>query len=499
MLNKENKKSIDYVPPSLYGIEELMSHIFDNFNSIQLVYLPQMNKKTKIIYSDGNYIENNLIKNNFNQELDILYCIIDDNEFFNQVNPIKNIKIKKLYLIFIKGNKSINIYYAIKKYLSIINNEYIEEIIFGEGFFKKEKIYFYNERNYYKDCINYYVKIPILEFLKEEVFINKKKLKINNYNKINLKLNAIIEYNLIYLGMALLFDNANIEGVKIIDSKSYNNKNFESDQSYNILLIKIYDLLLLKNNKFMEKINSDNKKISTILFIGEDAVSNKENENYTFNYYCTFFYSEKPIKNLNINKFNYSIEDDNEGLILGDTYINRNFIPNLMFLLTKFHIIKYKGDLNFIIDCNRIIIYSKDHNECFFNLIKYINKNYFSINYIYCINFMILRDFLFEQFDKNIKKIFMVYNDMDKLNDNKDYIIKNKNIKYLITQCNVNSTQNLLSFLKKNIKKKIINKKMRHKNQINSFIENNLIEEEKYNCEDEEFNSEDDLYIFKNN
>ena len=493
-INKENNKSINYIPPSFSGMEEIINHIFEKQKSIQLVYLPKFNIKTKLIYSDGLYIENNLIKNSLNQEIDTLYCIIDDNQFYNQIIPIKNnIKIKKIYLIYIKGNKIINIYHAIKKYLSIVNNKYIEEIIFGEGFFKLEKIYF-NDNN----KKNYYYKFPLLEFLKEEVFINKKIIKVNSLHKIKININFKNCYNyLIFLGISLLFENANINGVITIDSKLFKNSDYEYIQPKNILLIKIHNLLFLENNSFMKIINQyiNNKSLSIILFISEYAVKNSEKK-YIFKYPCSFFYSELPIKNLFINTLKNRIEDDNKGLIIGNTH-NLNYekknIANYLFLLRKFDTIVYKGFINFIIDSNKIIFY--DFYESVLeqiNLIKFINKNYSPINYIYCIKYNILYYSL--DFDKNIKKIFMIYNYNDDFSK-KDYILINKfyDLKFILTNCNLESTQNVLNFIKKNISKKTFNKnkKISNKNQINNSIYEDYLEEEE---EDEEYYSEDDLY-----
>ena len=55
-----------------------------------MVYLPKINKNTKQIYFDGNYIEDNLINetNYFKQTIEDLICIIDDNEFYNKVKPM---------------------------------------------------------------------------------------------------------------------------------------------------------------------------------------------------------------------------------------------------------------------------------------------------------------------------------------------------------------------------------------------------------------------------
>ena len=338
----------------------------------------------------------------------------------------------------------------------------------------------------------------MLEFLKEEVFINKKIIKVNSLHKIEINLNFKNCYNyLIFLGISLLFENANINRVITIDSKLFKYSDYEYIQPKNILLIKIHNLLFLENNSFMKIINQyiNNKSLSIILFISEYAVKNSEKK-YIFKYPCSLFYSELPIKNLFINTLKNRIEDDNKGLIIGDTH-NLNYekknIANYLFLLRKFDTIVYKGFINFIIDSNKIIFY--DFYESVLeqiNLIKFINKNYSPINHIYCIKYNILYYSL--DFDKNIKKIFMIYNYNDDFSK-KDYILINKfyDLKFILTNCNLDSTQNVLNFIKKNISKKTFNKnkKISNKNQINNSIYEDYLEEEE---EDEEYYSEDDLY-----
>ena len=93
--------------------------------------MPKIINEKKEINYDGSYINENIIinKNSLGQEIDVLYCIIDDNEYYKYVQPIKDyIKINKIYFIFVKGNKNINIYHAIINYLNKINASTIKEI-----------------------------------------------------------------------------------------------------------------------------------------------------------------------------------------------------------------------------------------------------------------------------------------------------------------------------------------------------------------------------------
>ena len=111
--------------PSMEGLIEITSHEQEKYEHIQLCLLPS--KKNN--YEDGSYIKNNLNNSNnntcYNKEIDILYCIIDDNEYYLHEIPCihENIKINEVYFIYIKGFKDINIYKALEKYLSFLNKK----------------------------------------------------------------------------------------------------------------------------------------------------------------------------------------------------------------------------------------------------------------------------------------------------------------------------------------------------------------------------------------
>ena len=254
-------------------------------------------------------------------------------------------------------------------------------------------------------------------------------------------------YLRIFLGISLLFENVNIDGVTIIDSNSYNNINinYQNYKKDNILLIKIHDLSLLENINFMEIINQylEFKFLYVILYISENAINNKNIEKFNFNFNnknlikkYSFFYSEKPIKNLSNINLKTKIEDYNGGLILEDDddsycYNNNKYVLNSynnLFLIQKFNIIKYKGFISFIVDYDKIIFYNKyyDNNYffrmkywCFNNLVNYINKNYRKINYIYCFNKDIIS--IIYDFDENIKAIYLIKDINDSTFDDLNY------------------------------------------------------------------------------
>ena len=70
--------------------------------------MPKIINEKKEINYDGSYINENIIinKNSLGQEIDVLYCIIDDNQYYKYVQPIKDyIKIIKFILYLLKEIK----------------------------------------------------------------------------------------------------------------------------------------------------------------------------------------------------------------------------------------------------------------------------------------------------------------------------------------------------------------------------------------------------------
>ena len=178
-----NKNIKNPILPSVAGLEEVIFN--QNLKLRKLVCLPKNNKTTKIFYGDSIYFEKNLLKNLDKEEIEVLYCIIDDNQYFNNIMPeYKKIKIKKIHFIFIKGNKIIDLYYSIKKFLNNINTDYLEEIFFGKGFLELKQ---YNG--------NYYYDMPLLN---------------ENTFKKNGKLKLIIQQKLILIQIQIIFVVVNI-------------------------------------------------------------------------------------------------------------------------------------------------------------------------------------------------------------------------------------------------------------------------------------------------
>ena len=137
ILNKIKDDKI-FTNISIEGLTQITFYEQEKYEHIELVLLPTK----KIKFQDGLYIKKNLMNENdlnnncLNKEIDVLYCIIDDNEYYLDNIPRinKNIAINELYFIYIKGIKDINIYNAIEKYLNVLNKKNIKQITFGNFF-----------------------------------------------------------------------------------------------------------------------------------------------------------------------------------------------------------------------------------------------------------------------------------------------------------------------------------------------------------------------------
>ena len=113
---------------SIKGLTQITFYEQEKYEHIELVLLPTK----KIEFQDNLYIKKNLSNENYlngnnclNKEIDVLYCIIDDNEYYlDDISLInKNLVINELYFIYIEGIKNININNAIEKYLNALNKK----------------------------------------------------------------------------------------------------------------------------------------------------------------------------------------------------------------------------------------------------------------------------------------------------------------------------------------------------------------------------------------
>ena len=351
--------------PSMEGLIEITSHEQEKYEHIQLCLLPS--KKNN--YEDGSYIKNNLNNSNnnicANKEIDILYCIIDDNEYYLHEIPCihENIKINEVYFIYIKGFKDINIYKALEKYLSFLNKKNINRITFGSGFYNLEK-----KINKNKETSQYENQLPIMQMLNDTLITNKK-LSFPNLISLDLSEGKDLESKLkFYLGIYCLFGNKKIDELIEINSKLYHPHMIEKieNSEANILIIKYSCLSSLDDKNFNKIVKKClNLNFNNIIFyIAKDANNYKNiaqnNEEIKFDFNQSkkyFFYSEIPTKKLHFdnNLMHFEVVDSNDNLILQENkktnYWRENahkYLINYLFLLKKYdHLcFKWKYDEN---------------------------------------------------------------------------------------------------------------------------------------------------------
>ena len=349
--------------PSMEGLIEITSHEQEKYEHIQLCLLPS--KKNN--YEDGSYIKNNLNNSNnntcSNKEIDILYCIIDDNEYYLHEIPCihENIKINEVYFIYIKGFKDINIYKALEKYLSFLNKKNINRITFGSGFYNLEK-----KINKNKETSQYENQLPIMQMLNDTLITNKK-LSFPNLISLDLSEGKDLESKLkFYLGIYCLFGNKKIDELIEINSKLYHPHMIEKieNSEANILIIKYSCLSSLDDKNFNKIVKKClNLNFNNIIFyIAKDANNYKNiaqnNEEIKFDFNQSkkyFFYSEIPTKKLHFdnNLMHFEVVDSNDNLILQENkktnYWRENahkYLINYLFLLKKYDHLCFKWKYN---------------------------------------------------------------------------------------------------------------------------------------------------------
>ena len=444
--------------PSIEGLYDIALNQQEKYEHIQLVLLPDKCSKFK----DYLYIQKNLRnKNNngMNKEIDTLYCIIDDNEYFFDkiLNINESIIINEIYFIYIKGDKDINIINAIHNYLKVLNKKNIKSITFGSSFYEFE---FSKENSYYmrdKDDLKNSENTPIMEMIKDSV-INKQRctfpksisLRIfDNLKRISTRTNLKI-----YLGFNLLFSGQNIENIYEVNSNSYNPGILEKIKNSKIidLIIKFNGLSSLDDNNYHHFVQRCLKlDIPNIIFyIDIDKSNNKKENDKVINFKLDEFtnyllYSEIPTKKLNLsNHFDcYQVIDSNNNIIIEERVNNKiyNYLICHLFLLKKYNNLcfSYYHDENVYYkmyfiqkkDCYDIYVVNKDENkyqkEEDLKIYKYWDKKrydnivvYFEEVIEYC------KEFLNLKIDKvTYNNIPLDWNDIlkNKLNN------KNKNFK----------------------------------------------------------------------
>ena len=466
-------KNIKLKNYSISGITDIVFNEQKNQKNIQLVYLPYNETE----YKDSEFFYNN--QNNI-KEIDELYCIIDDNEYYKQKNLIKinkNIIINDVYFIYIKGNKNINIFNAIKEYLIILKENTFKQISLGCNLFvvdlnDKEK------NNDYK----LYDKIPIVQMVNYALINNKAltnlipeklpiKLKWFFFNSWGTKLKVI-------LGLFLIFEKQAIDGFVVLNSNMFLNN--EQDKTYkniedmakitgNALIIKFKDFnnivlpkikSLLKNIRIKDVVFYECKNENKNLEINQNELDLKDINDKNF-----IFYSENPNdkrKFTNDHHYQYyEVTDNNNNLILflkPGFYISdrSKWLYNFLFLLDKYNKICFNY---FIYDnCYKIDFIKEKHIAYFYGV-----NNAIADNAIIDINE--INDYIKSNFSLNF-----------------DNIIKN----------NFNNDKNI--YRDKNKSKKNGNKGFSYKMNPKQMIENELDEEDIYYDEDDDDDEEENEY-----
>ena len=479
LIKLNNKSYISNINPSNSSLIDIVFHETIKYEHLNLVYLPSIQNK----YKDGLFIQ----KINEKKEIDTLYCIIDDNQYYNDKLYIinKDIIINNIFFIYIKSNKEIDIYNAIEKYLNLFNKKNIKKITFGNLFF--------NEIDF---KYGKYERIPIIKMI-NDVILTKKKFTFPN---INFNLLPSINFNLLnfkgdktklYLGLFILFGNQKIEGLEVIENLNLKEKEIEKlEESKNdALLIIIESIFDISNDKNINRIINFNFN-HIIFYVNKKTEQNKLKKiikNYiSFNSNLLskknfLIYSEFPSENIEIqhnSKYSVELTDNSNNLIMFEyNGINGaefdDILISYLFLFKKFY---YDLCIKFYLDFDnfmfKIYFVKKNKNYNVILVYKDIKVNIINSKNFYLLDFEEFINYFKKELNlkiNNIKYVSFPFEWHDALNDknkifyNDDEKIKTKN------------NQKIFS-LKTNEKK---------------MIENEL-EEDDYYEEDEEY--EEDIY-----
>ena len=347
----------------LSSLTDIAFYEKEKYETIRLTLLPlNKNKYKDSLYIIQNLKDKNKNKNCLNKEIDLLYCIIDDNEYYLSNIPIinKEIIINNVYFIYIKGSKNININNAIEKYLSFLNKKNIKKITLNSSFFHIN---------------NTLGTIPVLQMTNDSL-INNKKYSFPNTISINFEEDShnYLNKSIIYLGLYNLFRNQKLDRFIELDYKNYS-KNISNDKleqiKGDILVIKFNDDKSLDDKNFSKIIKKylESNIPYKIYYITKEA---NENKNINDIIKCPLegdflIYSEIPAKKPPIiHGYKYLVTDSKDHLILFERYLNEastSILEHQLFLLNKYKNI-----------CFQIYCDSINYISIFFNF----NKN----NYI---------------------------------------------------------------------------------------------------------------------
>ena len=265
ILNKiiEDKTKNNYNDiPSINDFIDIHYNLIKTMKNIHLIYLSNISDLTKINNYDGLYIEENIInnKNSLGQEIYFLYCIIDKNEYYKYVKPIKNnITINNIYFAFTVGKEKINIYDAMIHYLNKINVNTIKEIHLGNNCFQEDQL---------------------MNLIKNSDLINQKNFRLSKNTVIKANAYTLKEDDKLklILGLSLLFDSVNIntDEAKIIDSR-FKVDSCASQKKY--IILKIYNFSFLGDKNLKDYFDLNDSISSIMLYVSEKAIFFQSDKN----------------------------------------------------------------------------------------------------------------------------------------------------------------------------------------------------------------------------
>ena len=404
LLIQNNKSYKSKINPSNSSLIDIVFHENDN-EHFNLVYLPPNKNK----YKDG------FIKQRINEikQIDTLYCIIDDNQYYNDNLYIinKDIIINNIFFIYLKSIKEIDIYKAIEKYLNLLNKNKIKKITFGDSFFNEI------DSNYGK-----YERIPIIKMINDAILTKKKFTFPINFNLSNFKGNIAK----LYLGFFILFGNQKIEGLEVIENLDLKEKDFEKlEKSKNdVILIKITNIFDISNDKNINKIiNLDFNHIIFYLYKKTEQNKYKKNNknyiNFKPNLLCNknfLIYSEFLSEKIEIqynSKFSVELIDSKDNLIMFE-YNGKNYdskyeenLISYLFLFKKLSNSDLCFKFYFNIDNFMFKIYfvKKNKNYNVFLVYKDHKEDIIKSNYNYILNFKEFINYCKNELNLKIDKI----------------------------------------------------------------------------------------------
>ena len=332
------------------------------------------------MYEDSYYLKNIDSKNKLNQKIDLI-CLINKDNFYDELMIVEYNNINKLYFIFDDNDDEKNLFEIIYKYLiNIKHKENLEEIIFNDNF--QEEGITYN--NFYKT----YLSILIDDYYK----------MLKNIGEINLNLISLktIEFN------DEIIEN-NVLRFKI---RYHLNKIFGFNAWCNLSIIKYKEIENFDNNKdervkVKQKAYIFNNKTTNLKVLLIDLEHNSPYQT-TFYNFCKECLDNNPYINLIVfhNIGNNHYDEEFYKNIKNNPKI---IIPNLSQILYENTEEKIEENIptncnsffNSFFDCSKFMLYEgydNNNNLIYFNMSleklqeHELNRIFLNENKIYLIN-----------------------------------------------------------------------------------------------------------------